>query len=441
MAKQGRYLFKREGFWYFARRVPLKFRVYDPRGAVQATLGIRIADDPKGIQAALAAAQMNADLEGYWRGLVDGNAQDQQKRFEAARLRARQLGFNYVGAHDLARDASLPEILKRISVLESREGRPDHVTSFTALMGMAPQPQVLLSTLFETYERSVATAHMRKSPDQLRKWRTARTRAIKSLVSFIGDKPVDEVTRDDALDYRAMWQARVESGTHDADTANKQFTQLRVMFKTVDRLLRLNLKDVFGDLVLSGGAKNKRPAFSTVYIETAILGSGALDRLNAEARDLTYILIETGLRLSEACNLTSKTIVLNVDVPYVSVRPEGRETKTKTAIRDIPLVGYALDAAVRNPEGFSRYREKASHFSATVNKFLKENGLDEGGGKTIYSFRHSFKDRLRNAKTDSDMMNALMGHASETPLYGDGASLEVKREALLKIAFARPRGA
>jgi len=62
--------------------------------------------------------------------------------------------------------------------------------------------------------------------------------------------------------------------------------------------------------------------------------------LHAEARRAIYLVSETGLRLSEACNLSRTTIRLNAPVPHVQIRPEGREIKTDQSQRDISLVGW-----------------------------------------------------------------------------------------------------
>ena len=42
------------------------------------------------------------------------------------------------------------------------------------------------------------------------------------------------------------------------------------------------------------------------------------------------------------------------------------------------------------PDGFSRYRDKSSNLSATLNKYLLENGLRPTKNHTVYSLRHSF---------------------------------------------------
>jgi integrase len=104
----------------------------------------------------------------------------------------------------------------------------------------------------------------------------------------------------------------------------------------------------------------------------------------------------------------------------------------------MPLVGVALATMRVQPEGFPRYRDNAGTLSATVNKFLAENGLLPGQGQTLYSLRHTFEDRLTAVEAPDKIAAALMGHKYHRPRYGVGPSLTQKAEWLQRIAFKRP---
>ena len=131
-------------------------------------------------------------------------------------------------------------------------------------------------------------------------------------------------------------------------------------------------------------------------------------------------------------------IVLDAPIPYVKILPEGRRLKTDDSQREIPLVGAALAAMKRRPDGFPRYRDKSSNLSATLNKYLLENGLRPTKDHTVYSLRHSFKDRLVAAEAPDNLIDSLMGHKTYKPKYGKGPSLELKRKYLQQIAFKPP---
>jgi integrase len=112
--------------------------------------------------------------------------------------------------------------------------------------------------------------------------------------------------------------------------------------------------------------------------------------------------------------------------------------KTQDSIRTIPLVGCALAAMKLHPKGFPRYLDKGASFSAYVNGYLLDKGLRPTRKHTVYSLRHTFKDRLIAAKCQDSMIEALMGHSDDHPKYGSGPALDLKAEVLHGIAFKPP---
>ena len=160
--------------------------------------------------------------------------------------------------------------------------------------------------------------------------------------------------------------------------------------------------------------------------------------MNEDARLVLYVMIETGLRPSEIVNLRENTISLGAPIPFIRVTADGRRLKTAHSEREIPLVGVALNALQLRPAGFPKYRDHSTGLSATVNKFLFENGLRPTKDHTLYSLRHSFKDRLVAAEAPDSLIDSLMGHKTYKPKYGKGPPLELKLKYLTQIAFATP---
>jgi integrase len=91
-----------------------------------------------------------------------------------------------------------------------------------------------------------------------------------------------------------------------------------------------------------------------------------------------------------------------------------------------------------HPQGFPRYRDKSSGLSATLNKYLSENGLRPTKDHSVYSLRHSFKDRLIGAEAPDSLIDSLMGHKTYKPKYGKGPSLELKLKFMHRIALRPP---
>ena len=63
-------------------------------------------------------------------------------------------------------------------------------------------------------------------------------------------------------------------------------------------------------------------------------------------------------------------------------------------------------------------------------KHFKKYKLLPTAKHKIYSFRHSFKDRLKAIKAPEELIDELMGHSIDKPKYGDGYGLKVKLEYL-----------
>jgi len=207
------------------------------------------------------------------------------------------------------------------------------------------------------------------------------------------------------------------------------------VLRTVNRMKRLGLVLPLTDLSFKEGDSKKRPPFSVKWIKEKLLAPGALDGLNPEARAILLVMINTGCRPSELAALTANTIRLDHNVPHISIEPEGRQIKSKHARRTIPLLGVSLEAIRAFPEGFPRYRTSSASLSATVNKYLRENGLMESDAHVLYSLRHSFEDRMLAAKIDERIRRDLFGHRLSRERYGDGATLEMDQDLLQPVAL------
>ncbi|MBB2973986.1 tyrosine-type recombinase/integrase [Mesorhizobium sp. RMAD-H1] len=431
------YLTKRRGFWHFARRVPKEFAQIDNRGIVKETTKIRIVDDPRGIRAGKIAEGLNAALEQYWHAMVEGKAAEARQRYDTARKRARALGFDYVEAAELAAERSASEIVARFEQLMSRNAL-DSESEVAAVLGGESPPEILISEMFGEFRTLQRASLSDFSVNQLRKWENPRKRAVNNLITVVGDKALHRLTRADGLDFRTWWQDRVLEEGLQIDTANKDIGHLNNMLTGIDEAHHLGLQPVFADLRIRGGGNGSRSPFDPAFVQNRILKEGALDELNEEARHVLYLMVETGLRISEACNLTAESIILKAKIPHVKVRPEGRRMKTPQSEREIPLVGVSLMALSEHPEGFPRYRDRADSLSAILNKVMGSNKMRPTDKHSAYSLRHTFEDRLTAVEAPEKLIAALMGHKYSRPKYGAGPSLEQKEKWLKAIAFKPP---
>ncbi|MGY3582615.1 integrase [Bradyrhizobium sp. USDA 4341] len=430
------FLTRRHGTWQFVRRVPVEFAKLDRRRVIKHSTRIKIADDRAGRRAVRVAQQLNEQLEIFWKGLANGHRSDQLSSYEFARQRTRSLGFEYIEHEEILRQP-LEARLQRLEALVAK-GLADDTDTRAAMFGAEKKPAFMLSSLFTEYEAMTRDEVRDLSPDQLRIWRNGRSRAVERFVKIVGDKPVNEITQEDGIDYCEWWRSRVIDEESEPKTANKDIGQLSRMLKEVSIRRRLNIPDVFSGLRLKGEIERPRVPYETDFIQKRLLAKGALDGLNEDARLVLYVVADTGMRPSEVVNLGENAIVLKGPIPHVKILPEGRRLKTADSEREIPLVGAALAAMKKRPQGFPRYRDKSSNLSSALNKFLLENELRPTKDHTVYSLRHSFKDRLVAAEAPDSLIDSLMGHKTYKPKYGKGPSLELKLKYLQRIAFKPP---
>lgn len=430
------FLTRRNGTWHFVRRVPSEFATFDRRGIVKHSTRIRIAHDRAGRRAARVAEQLNRQLEIYWKGLSDGRPGELLNSYDNARRRARALGFEYIENDELLKQP--PDArLERLEALVA-SGLANDPGARAALLGTEKRPAFKLSRLFDEYEELTKDEVMDLSPNQLRVFTNGRKRALDNFINVVGDKPVTDITHDDAVEFCDWWRDRVRANEVNPKTANKGIGQLSRMLKEVRIRRRLDIPDIFKGLRLKGEVRHTRAPFDTKFIVERLLTKHALAGLNEDARLIFHVVAEMGMRPSEVVNLQPNAIVLDAEIPYVKIFPDGRRLKTADSEREIPLIGWALDALKKRPEGFPRYRDKSSSLSAAVNKYLWENKLRPTKDHTVYSLRHSFKDRLIAAEAPDSLIDSLMGHKSYKPKYGKGPPLELKLKYLQRIALKPP---
>jgi len=428
---------KRKGYWYLIRRVPAEYAHLDNRSLIQLSTGIRVTDDPRGIRAAREVQRLDEVLHTNWRDLSSGKVSDALERFDRAVADARRYGFAYAPASGAPISLDIEDMLRRFEFLAASK-RADVSRTVTAVLGGAEPPGLRLSDLLTEYKRIIAVDLAGKSAAQMDRWEINRQTALDNfIVGTGGDRQLADLTADHIATYRDALRTRVASGEISADTANKAIGRVAAMFRATVDDRRLGLPDVFARMRVAAARYNKRPAYTPDFIQDRLLATGALDTLNEQARRILYLMIETGLRPSEACGLKRDHIHLSGPVPYIEVKPDGREIKTLSSARKIPLVGVSLMAMQEQPDGFPRYWDKGNSLSAAVNKTLDTLNL-RPDGTSLYSLRHAFEDRLMAAAAPENAIADFMGHERARPRYGDGLSLEGKRDWLVGIALTPP---
>lgn len=428
---------KRRGTrWHYVRRVPTAYQAFDNRGTVYKSLKTESLE--------LARARRDALVEAdnqYWRSVMASAADDTAvalRTYKSAQRRAMAKGFVYTPVQDLADLATLTEILDRLKAIPT-DPVPDKKAA-DAVLGLVERPSVTISEAMDLYVEEIAVSELLgKSNEQKKAWLKVKMRALSNFIKINGDLKMHEITRDHARKYYNWWAARIVpkdgSKALSPNSANRDIGNIRKLFRKYwEYEGEEGRENPFRNLSFAKQPPRDIPHFEDEFIRTRFLVPGIFDGLNAEATLLVYAMIETGCRPSELSNILPENIVLGADVPFIRIRPRSdRQVKSRASSRDIPLVGCSLEAFKRAPNGFPRYRDKGNLMSKAIMDGLRARDLLPSPDHRLYSLRHSFEKRMLEAGLDYGLRCLLMGHENSRPTYGDGGSMEYRRDELLKI--------
>ncbi len=449
-SKSDRHLRVRGDHWYYYRRVPTKYQGVDPRGTIRLALGTTSLETARLRRDELARAD-----DEFWALLVLAQAASStglrvdariaEHRYRAACASAMAAGFSYRPMERLVQPGNIEEVVERLLSLKADRIGTTELEPFKAeaLLGGIEEPRLTVSQAFDVYVSDIAVDDQyNKSEQQKYQWRKVKRLSINYFVEVVGDIALTEITRDHALKYQRWWLSRMTSPKPGEtpvmpNTANRHLGNIRQLYEAYFKHIgEEGRPNPFRNMFFKGKTRVEVPAFPNVWVRTKILQPGALSGLRPDLQLITLMLIETGCRPSEIINLLPEHIRLDEPVPFISIKPRrDREIKTESSIRDIPLVGVALEAAKRAPLGFPHYHDKNELFSANMMKAFRTRQLFPSEDHVIYSFRHAFEQRMQEANIDYALRCLLMGHANSRPAYGDGGSMTYRRDELLKIVY------
>ena len=426
---------KKRGDWYhYVRRIPTALKEIDDRTFIQLGLKTKCPD-----LAEHRATLLDDYIEAYWADLATNGPDSDLAKYRKAVKLAKLHGIKYRAATEIAND-SVEDAVMRIEAA-SRAGGDAAIVEAVLGGNSAFSSSLRYSECFELFEMHSRPQLLGKSGEQVRKWCNPRKRAIATFIDIIGDKPVSETSRDDILAIRDWWMERVETENIRHATVNKEIAQyLKGVLTTLtlhEDGVNIDISQLFANIRLPSQGSNGYPPFSDTFIANTLLNQSNLQGMNEDGRLLIAALVDTGARPREIITRQQSDIALDAEIPHIKIRPRpGEQGKTGDSKRDIPLVGAALYAFQKRPEGFLSYAGRVDSFTAAVNKFLRENDLLESQDHCLYSLRHSFQDRLIAHEVGERMQCELMGHKFDSRAkYGSGPTLEHKHRTLMKMAF------
>lgn len=439
----------RGNIYYIRVRVPAAYADIEPRDEVFRSLDTR---DPIVAQAKCANARLALRLE--WDAARAAEKADVRAVFDSSTELLRSWGMTFSPMTGLLH-GEINQLLERIEKIAYIDPTSAAVP---AALGAIDLPD---HSLFEMADRmpKLKEAEIRaKNARQRREWSGNFTRAAKDFTAEIGQRTVLSISDQDAIDYWEFWKKRAREDAT-PNYANKQIRYVRQMIdahyddirmpmsKRINPFKGMSVRKMAYD---PDDEERSKLALPESWIRNRLIKDRILEDLNQEASDIAIIAAICGCRASEIYDLPAKDIHLDHPIPHFKIRivvggPEAREIKGSSSTRQVVLLGAALEAMRRHPNGFQRYRGKAS-YSGNVNNFLRDNGLfpelPEGseGRFVISGTRHSFEDRMIAAKIGNEERAFLMGHSigkvRGRPVYGSKLALPLRALFQEMITFA-----
>lgn len=271
------YLIERNGNFYFNRRVPEAYRNFDRRGVIRYALKTR--DRRVALRLSMAT---NAELETYWSTLSTSGQEHSPENYKSIVARAKTLGFNYYPAQDVAQ-LPLQQLIERLLLIEKGNFNEAQVE---AVCGKLDSLSIRIEEALERYFDLTKDKLLNKSPNQIRKWGNPRKKAISNLVKVIGNKPIHEFNRNDALKFRDWWIERVKTESLISSSANKDLIYVKTIISEVAEDLKIDLDTVhaFKNLLLKEDDNETRMPFDSGFIVSTLLDPEKLKGLNEQAR-------------------------------------------------------------------------------------------------------------------------------------------------------------
>ncbi|WP_063345073.1 tyrosine-type recombinase/integrase [Vibrio jasicida] len=168
------------------------------------------------------------------------------------------------------------------------------------------------------------------------------------------------------------------------------------------------------------------------------LSSDTPDRLYSQKEQEDYwvplILLYTGARVSEICQLSTSDVMEREGIWSISINEEGKHKRLKSAAatRVVPIhsklmkLGFLQYVQMRKEQNvnqlfsftpYGRDKDWSKAFVVRFSKVLDEIGLMRGRRPTLHSLRHTFIDELQQAGIQEHYVADLVGHSKKSITY------------------------
>lgn len=381
---------------------------------------------------------------------------------------------------DAAWDASLPQI-----AIELRKGRRDMLKdvlsaaeglegySFKEPAQTPPAPPQARSVALSA---AIADFKAEHGPQWSQEMRNKADAYLAVLVECFGpDRPMDQITRQDAAEMKKLVQAlpanrKTKPQTRDLSlqdaiavpglpkmgvkTVNSYIDMFRRFWDWAERHGRAPHKLFDGMKVAKAKqAAEKRKAYSKeqisrLYVELTENHSGLVKK--DDHKWGTLLAMFTGARLREVAQLVPSDIRSEDGIWYIDINADGekKSLKSPAAKRRVPIhsdmirLGFIewVEGCAKQPRLFMSFTHNTKegygrNLGRWFGTFLTKIGMKENG-LVFHSLRHTAITRMRQAGVELSLVQEIVGHERDTVTdgyFGEGYTLAQKQSAIEKF--------
>ena len=274
---------------------------------------------------------------------------------------------------------------------------------------------------------------------RINKWNREKSKKafishIDKFLKIMGDLDINEVTKVILYDFAEFMAIKDNSSNQ---TIKNYIASIRAVLNFAERKGIISNSPAYNlKLDSYGSSKKERKPFPFKIIRELF----KLELPN-DIRFLWSILISTGMRLDEAALLSVENIKKERGIPYFDLT--GMKVKNKGSARKVPIPNILIEKV----NEWIKYLKGERLFTFPLNAdgkaqnaaskksmyYIRRVTLDED--LVAHSFRHTFKDLVRDAGISKDLHDFITGHSGgdSSSYYGEGHSLEIRKKALDKV--------
>lgn len=265
-----------------------------------------------------------------------------------------------------------------------------------------------------------------------------RLHSMSLLLECVGDKPVENYTKEDARKFRDRLSEMPKKGYPDEkisiSTLNIYLSRVAAFFNWLEREGYVTT-NVFRDIKvpLKRLKSSYRDAFSSQDLTKIFI---SISDARIDRRLVAYIALFTSCRISEAVQLSKDDIYQVNGIWCIHIRQDKpyQRLKNQSSERLIPVHSELLKIGILEHCSSVEDRLFPKAKSAAISQWFRKvlESLQIGPNKTFHSFRHTGANIMKQNGVDVSLAAALLGHSTGTITY-DRYGKTLNPEALVDV--------